>query len=366
MSPESMTESASSRDRGGASVCGHGRGGPLGLRAHRRPWLETGSSPPPTGGASLGVLSPPMPQRDEGCQGIPKGVSSAPEPRPAGAAALGPCWLPQRPLSSCAPTPGPAGVPQASCGRSGPRRPYSEEGSPEGPGCGEEPAQPCPWRPAPLTAPACPQGAVSQPDRAAAQPARVSEAGGDVSLRQGPKVGLAGMLAFCPGLGTQRGRDRQHLWVMAPELEPKRAAGRSSGVGQHEMWQWSGLDRERLRACRGPRLSFPTNAHTHAHTRVQEGTWAAGSTRTEPHHGLSELLFPQCGSHRPPCLCPGAGQGESCCPEAQGPPPTQTPVCWALLLEEGLEGPQGEVGGAGSQAPGNPGNSLPWSHRDGL
>ena len=124
----------------------------------------------------------------------------------------------------------------------------------------------------------------------------------------------------------------------------------------------------------GPWLSFSTNAHshvhthtrTHAHTCVQEGTCAAGSTRTEPCHRLSELLFPQRGACRLLSLHPGARQGGSCCPKAQGPPLTQTPVRWALLLEEGLEGPQGEVSKAGSQAPGNPGNSLPWSHRDGL
>ena len=71
--PESMKENAPFQDLRGASASSHGWGVPLGLGAHRRPRLKTGSSLPPTGGASLGVLSPPVPQRDEGLPRDPQG-----------------------------------------------------------------------------------------------------------------------------------------------------------------------------------------------------------------------------------------------------------------------------------------------------
>lgn len=168
-----------------------------------------------------------------------------------------------------------------------PSPPLQCGGESRGPGRGEEPAQPCPWWPAPLTIPACPQGAVSQPDRGAAQPAWVSEAGGDVSVRQGPRAGLAGTRTFRPRLGTRWGRDRQ------AEL-----AGDGPGAGAETCLRPLGAQTEQnevvIRAGQGaaagqqgPWLSFSTNAHshmcTHTHTHTCAHSCPGGNLRCRIH-----------------------------------------------------------------------------------
>ena len=140
-----------------------------------------------------------------GCQGVPKGISSTAEPPPAGVP-RGPCWQPQRPLSSCAPTPGPASVPQASCRRSGPSRPCSEEGSPEGPGQGAERAWPCSWRPVSLTARGLSPGSCLTTGLRGCPACTGVRSWRRCESWSGPRAGLAGTLTFRPGWGLGGGR----------------------------------------------------------------------------------------------------------------------------------------------------------------
>jgi len=190
-----------------------------------------------------------------------------------------------------------------------PSPPLQCGGESRGPGRGEEPAQPCPWWPAPLTIPACPQGAVSQPDRGAAQPAWVSEAGGDVSVRQGPRAGLAGTRTFRPWLGTRWGRDRQ------AEL-----AGDGPGAGAETCLRPLGAQTEQnevvIRAGQGaaagqqgPWLSFSTNAHSHmcTHTHAHMRTLVS---RREPALQDPRGQNPVTGS--PSSCVPSAGPADRC------------------------------------------------------
>lgn len=270
-----------------------------------------------------------------GCQGVPKSISSTAEPQPAGAAPRRPFWQPQRPLSSCAPTPGPASVPQASCGRSGPPCPCSEEGSPEGPGQGAERARPCSWRLASLTAPGLSPGSCLTTGLRGCPACTGVRSWRRCESRAGLRAGLAGTLTFRPGWGLGGGRGsrtggdgpttgaqaclRQLLGAQAARTVAVIRAGQGAAVGLQGPWALVFHRRTH------------TRARTHVHTRVQEGTWAAGTARTEPRDRLRAPVSPAQGLQTA-CLRPGARQGASCCPEAQGPPPTQTPVCWALLV----------------------------------
>lgn len=171
------------------------------------------------------------------------------------------------------------------------------------------------------------------------------------------------------GLGTRRGPGqpdwgrRPQSWH--PSVSQAAPQGLSSmNCGRDWGWTGSGCGPAGALGSRFPQMRTHTCAHS-----CPGGNLGCSIHENRILWQTPELLFPwrrACS----PRVC-GLGPGRVG-PAVQGPGPAShsTPVCWAclslgreglgsiLLLDKGLEGPQGEVGRAGSLALWSPGNSL--------